>query len=438
MRERRISDIKKKYHAKTLSDSAISLTFQRLLDIDPYFAEYVWLYLSPFDLSQLGLGLLYNILPIDYEPYNIGFEFELPNFDELLQGIWGKFKPIHFERLYMWMTDFKEYIIENFKEEFQEDLLIGRGEKAIYGITPYARGLYDPIVAREFLRATFHRLRLLRKPDESWIKTMEQIADYLEMIEVTDDNIFNRLMMLFSAQSQAFVLGLGVLGKSRLSDVEGDLAKIPFMDAQRNILDIKFSTLDHLQFGFILGVTPLGYGLLLPKKSIYKLIDDKKNPPFLKALIEKMNIIKNSLILTTFAYSNYNKPEEMINPHKSDRTNQYALLHQQRRIVEKWVETRIPPEESNPIRIRQYKNAVLQLISWRAKRHRWGFKAWKTMTEDQFKEWWLNHWEAQGLNRQTLLNLYGGMRLWLQRLQEEKVRLGKRVKLRRLRLALSL
>jgi len=434
---KRPSSIKKKYHQKTLSENAIYLTWIRNLDIEPIFAEYAWMQLSVFDLSELGLGLLYNILPIDFEPYSIDFTYVTPTPEETLQGIWAKFEPVRFDILYIWMTDFREYIIENFKEEFQPDLLIGIVEKAVYGVTPYARGVYDPVIAREFLRATFHKLRLLRTPDQTWRAMLEQIADYLEMIGVTDDNIFNRIMMLFSAQAQSFVLGLGMLGRSRLSEMEGDYAKIPFLDAQGYIHDLKFRTLDHLQLGFILGVTPLGYGLLLPKESIYKLPEGKKNPSIIRVMTEKIRGIIHRLTLSTWGYSNYNKPEEMIDYHKSDKANQYDLLQSQRRFIENWVYTRIPPAEANPVKIRQYQNAVLQAISFKAKRHKWGFQSWKHMTEEQFRDWWLDYWTHQGLSKETLYNLYEGMRLWLKRLREDKLKLGEKVKQARKRLALS-
>ena len=131
------SSEKAKYHTKTASESAIYTTWIRTLDMEDLFAEYVWLQISAFDLSELGLGLLYSILPIDFEPYSIDFTFELPTPEETLQGIWVKFKPIAFEKLYIWMTDFREYVIENFKEEFQTELLLGTMPKAIYGCLLY-------------------------------------------------------------------------------------------------------------------------------------------------------------------------------------------------------------------------------------------------------------------------------------------------------------
>ena len=783
------SSIKEKYHQKVLSSNAIYINWIRMLDIQPLFARIVWLDLSIFDLSQLGLGLLYYLLPIDLKPFTIDFDFELPSIDETLQGIWMKFKPVNWEQKYDWLADFEKYIIKNFKKEYREDLIEYMNLKAIYGKTQYARSYYDPFIPREMMRSTMIRLRLMRTPDTSWLSTMQTIQEVLEITGITDDHVFNRVMMHYSAQSEAFVLGMAVLGKSKLCKMDGDFAVIPFMDSQKNMYDLKFRTLDHIQLGFILGVTPIGYGLLLPKESIYRLPEGKKNPPIIDVLIEKMRRLTNRLSLTTWAYcydektevltedgfkkfyeltyddkiatlnpktgemeyyypvaihkfkyqgkmihikgksidllvtpehqlycgvrrkfhqkrnwhfcfikaidlynsykcgkfrfkrgfkwngedidyfilpeyekrwsvhgakrvfkqeaktipldswlrffgwyisegdteergctriyntyddylaeinntiqnigftpnlsymenagvnrnipegvmkiysvqlanylkqfgkakekfvpkwikqlpssklkillepltkgdgyktnknwkyytsskrladdlqeialkagfgatitevfwkqkhwfmvsisrkridtmlckkpelvnyngyvydvtvpkhhiilvrrngkvcwssnSNYNRPREMGNYHESERTNQYDLLQAQRRQIEQWVYYSIPPEESNAVKIRQYQNAVLQAISWKAKRHKWGFKSWEYMTEEQFKEWWINHWETQGLKRETLNNLYGGMSKWLERLREEKVNLGSRIQRIRKRLAMS-
>jgi hypothetical protein len=333
------------------------------------------------------------------------------------------------------MTNFKEYILTNIKEEYQSYLLIGTLQKAKYGITPYDLGYYDPIICREFLRSTFYKLRLLRTPDKSWFKTMDQIAEYLEMTGVTDEHMFNRLMSILSAQTQAFVLGLSILGRSKLTETDGEWGVVPVRTAKGEIYSLHFRTLDHLQMGFILGVTPLGYGILLPKESIYKLPDGKKNPPIIQAMVKKIKGIINRLPLTTFGYSNYNKPEEMLNYHKSEKTNQYHLLMTQRRIIEEWVKKQIPPEEANPVRIRQYQNAVLQAVAWRAKRHKWGYDSWKYMTEEQFKEWWKLHWKGQNLNETVLDKLYSGMEVWLKRIREEKVSLGEKVKKTRIQLS---
>jgi len=428
---------KRKYHKKVATESGIYTTFVRSLDVERNFAEYTWIQLPVFDLTELGMGLLYSILPIEYQPLTVDFEYVRPTPDETLQGVWAKFEPVRFDKLYIWLTDFREYVIENFKVEYQPEVILGILQKAVYGTTPYGRGLYDPIVAREFLRSTFQKLRLMRLPDIHWASMLDHIVEFIEMIGVTDEHVFNRLMMTFSVQVNSFVLGLSLLGRSRLAEREGEYAKAPVKDAKGVIHELRFRTLDHLQLGFILGLTPLSYGLLLPKESIYSLPEGKRNPSIIRLVQEKTRGIIHRLTLLPWSYANYNKPDEMLDVHKSDKANQFALIQEMRKFVERWVYERIPPEESNSVRIRQYQNAVLQLVFFRAKRHRWGFQGWEAMDEAQFKSWWKGYWKGQGLNEMTLESLYEGIEPWLRRLREVRLDVGKKVKQRRLRLALS-
>jgi intein/homing endonuclease len=209
---------------------------------------------------------------------------------------------VDFSKEYAWMTDFMKFTTENFKEEYVPSIQVGTLKKAKYDRTPYGYGIYDPRATREFIRATFMRLRLLRTADLSWIRDLRDITEYLKMAGVTDEHIYNRLMMIMSAQRYAFVLGLSVLGRSRLCKVENGWAVIPIVRHDGKALEVRFRTLDHLLFGFILGVTPLGYGLLLPKKGVLRCPEGKKNPRLVEAVRDKVKGIRDRHLLTTFAY----------------------------------------------------------------------------------------------------------------------------------------
>jgi hypothetical protein len=121
--------------------------------------------------------------------------------------------------------------------------------------------------------------------------------------------------------------------------------------------------------------------------------------------------------------------------HRNQRVAQYDTLQYQREYIENWTAQRIPKEEQNPVKVRQYQNAMLQLVSWRAKRHSWGFKVWEKMSDEEFKGWWVKHWAEQGLNTETLEKLYEEAVVWLKALQREKLELGKKLKETRRRLA---
>jgi hypothetical protein len=429
---------KQKYFEKTLSLDAIYLTWLRMLDISPLFSQYAWLQLPVFDLTELGMVLLYSIPPIEFQPLSLSFKCEMPTPEETLQGIWLKLQPIDISTLYKWMINIEEFVKANFKPEFWLQLLLGRLQKAIYGVSPYGRSYYDPIAAREFLRSTFLRLRLLRTPDISWLKEMDEVSKCLGIVDVTDEHVYNRLMMMFSAQTNAFVLGLSILGRSRLTETANGLGIIPFRTAGGEEFELGFRTLDHLQMGLILGVTPLGYGFLMPTDTIYVLPEEKRNPPAIDMIVDKVKGIVDRLPLSTWSYVTYERADEMSDYHRSMKVNQYHALQTQRTFIEEWVAKQIPEEEANPVRIRQYQNAVLQAVAYKVKRHRWGFDGWKAMSEGQFKEWWKLHWSGQNLNISVLEKLYEGMEIWLRNIREERVSLGEKVRKIRRQLAQAL
>jgi hypothetical protein len=427
---------KQLYFLKTLSDPAIMENINNTLRVAPLFASDVWLDVTAMDTAVVGLGLLSAITPVELEPLTVSFDSRLATHSEMEQGIWFVFEPVNFGQLYAFLTDLQEYVIANFKEQFQPEVISKLYPKALYGITPYGRGFYDPPVAREFLRSTLHRLRLLRKTDKSYLDTLQNITEKAEIVGVAKDIEYNRLFLVSSAQVYAFVLGLSVLGRSTLTKTEGKWGVVPTRTSDGKVHDVRFRTLDHLQLGFILGVTPLGYGFLLPEESVYKLPTPRENPPIIDVITEKARKASRSVGVTAWAYANYNRPEEMTDYHRSERTAQYDLLMTDRAFVEGWVEKRVPPDEANPVRVRQYKNAVLQLISWKAKAHAWGFGGFEAMDEAQFKAWWLDNWKQQGLRESTLLQLYEGIRPWLRTLRERKLDIGKKVRETRKRLAL--
>ncbi|MEM2832705.1 MAG: hypothetical protein QXT16_08680 [Candidatus Caldarchaeum sp.] len=427
---------KRKYWEKTHTQDGLTTLFLRHLQSEPLFSEYAWLQIGAFDLSQLGMGILYDILPVEFEPYSVDFRYVEPTLSETMQGIWVKFEPFPFAKAYPWMAEFSKYVFEGIKEEFQPDLLIGHPMKAIYGKTPYARGVYDPPQVREFLRATFYRLRLLRTSTLTWATNLAQIRELLKATEEIDENLWNRLFALLSGQTNAFVLGLSLLGRSFLTYTENGLGVVPVISYRGEELDVKFKTLDHLQMGFILGLTPLGFGLLMPLEGVYKLKEGGKNPIIIESLETKIKGMINRLSLSTFAYPNYNKPEEMIDLHRSEKVGTFDQLWKIREAVERWVETVVPPEESSAFKLRMYKSAVLEAIGWRKKRHAWGYKAWERMTEEEFRDWWVANWEAQGLRRDVLLNLFIGSDRWREPIRQDRFRLGVRVRQLRERLAL--
>lgn len=428
---------KKKYYAKILSREGIYATWLRDISISGLFAEIVWMDITLFDLTQLGMGLLLSILPYEFKPYAVDYKYYLASIEEALQGIHIRFEPVIYEVEYPWMTNLEEFVKMVFKPEFQMFMIKLMQRKAKYGLAKFTGFFYDPPLARKYFLEVFHRLRLIRTPDTSWTQIMREFGDLVQVDPTLIGEIACRLMLLRSAQLNSFLLGVSCLGKSKITIMQNGYAVIPYETIDGRTVNIRYNRLEQLQIGLILDVTPLNWGCLLPRESIYRQEEGKKDPAIIQVTAKKCRGIRERLPLTPWAYGGYNKPEEMVNIHKSDRTAQYDVLQEQRRTVEGWVYTHLPLDRLNPVQIREYQNAVLQLIGWKTKRHKWGWKPIMETPEEQFREWWVKHWSSLGLEEEVLRRLYSEAEAWLQPLRNVKTAIGEKIRKSRRRLALT-
>jgi len=412
--------MKRKYYEKLLSPNAMMNVYLRTIDVEDLVQRNIWLQIAPFDLSQLGIGLVLSISGFEFDALMLSFLAELPNLDELMRGILVKFEPVDLTYVFPELGNVDLQIETWFPEEYRPKTI----EKAQYDVSQYDVSYYDPLIFREVIANTLFRLRQMNPSDPLYRQTIEGLAETLEISTYALWFVSDKISLLMAAQEQAFILGLGVLGYSRLQEKEDGFVKIRFTDHEGVEREVKARHLSDLLLGFILGVTPLGYGLLLPDQEILKLEEGKYNPRLIEHVSTKASLIRDSLPFLPFSFSNYQTFNEMADVHANQRVSQYDALMHIRSFVEDWVEMRVPPEERNPVTVRQYQNAVLQYFGWLTKRHAWGMDAFRQMTEDEYARFWMGYWTAQGLKESTLQSLYEGMKLWKRALIRERSSLG--------------
>uniref|UniRef100_A0A7J3JQ13 Uncharacterized protein n=1 Tax=Ignisphaera aggregans TaxID=334771 RepID=A0A7J3JQ13_9CREN len=425
---------KEKYFKKILSSEGFLDTWDRFFQMHNFNVREFYLQVLPFDLTQLGVGLMFLMNPIELEPLTLLNEMSFPSIDELLQGIWINFEAFNFSIEFPEFYFNFDFIFFNFNFDFIFNFMHSCKLIAKFGTGVFGLSVFDPYLMTEYLRSGIYKSRLQHTVDSTFFNKNELLQELSNAPRQSDDILNSRYLILRSAQTSSFTLGLSPLGSARFSKKENGLAKIPAEDANGNPVEITFTNLEELMFGLYLGIIPLGYGCTIPPGLVFAFEDGKKMPKFFKYLDKKMKTILRQTIFTPWAYRNYHKPEEDLSPHKSARTCQYHSLQTQRLAIERIVESNIPPEERNPVRIRQYQNAVLQLISHPAKRHFWGFKMYELMGDD-FKTFWLDYWQRQGLNKSTLEHLYEVIKPCLNQLRREKLYTGSLVRKERRNLA---
>ena len=431
---------KQKYHAKVLSSDALFANWLRGMDIEPFLPWYVWLMIPEFTYAGLAFSILFDLAPSEIVPVNWDFDVELPDIDELLQGILAEIKSIDWSEIYEWLQDIEKLIKENIEEPYQQQILESRPRKAVYGKTAYGTSYLDPPAVREAIRSTLFKLWVERYTLKQLREDHDNMAQVLKLSNGFKELLFHKISQTIFAQPSTFILGYGVLGRSYLGrkteEQQATLAEIKMVNHNLELVEWRGSTLDHVQMGMVLGVMPLGYGFLMPPKTVIKKpIPPEKLIPVTRFIYERGSKLIYKMSWNPFTFGNYNRPDEQQDYRRSERADQYMSLQLIRYQVERIVDPLIRQYETNPVKIRMYKSAALQLLSLPAKRHRWGYEAFKAMTEQELVEWWKQHWASQGLNSELLEAIYERLKRWLPEWRRIKLKLGTRVKETRYRLA---
>lgn len=438
---------KAKYFSKLLSEDARYTNLLINLNLLDLFSDETWEYLDLYLNLSLSLSWELKLPPIDFENIELDFKVDLPNLEEILQGIWIKFEKINFAELLRLLFEetFNE-IYKKIKESLENfDNLINRNikpphgkyirrtsvSKAIYGKSRFGSSYYDPQALYEFYTSTLVGFFKNRTSYEALKQIIDNAMNTLNIHEPIGKHLYNRFVMISEALKQNFVLGYGVLNKSMLIPKDRAKETLYFVDYDGRVLKVNYSNLFGLHAGFLLDVSILDYNYLMPRENPYKYPD----PPVILSISVKASRASNRFTLMWVGASNYVKTEEMKDFRRCDRADQYMQLQVLRYFLESVVKEVLEPMGLPPTTLRQYKNALIQLLGLRYKRHRWGYKAFPTMTDDELKNWWVNYWVRQGLNANLLNILWDSLWSVLKEVGKQKLYLGKVIQERRKYLA---
>lgn len=419
----RLVEQKRKYHAKVLSDDAITVNFIRTLDTFDHFADESWYHIDIATHISTFLIFTFAFDSQDIEQLQQIWKVELPSLDEQLEGILVKFEKVLVPEL----KPYHELVEANIREEYFEGFKKRKEDKGRYGISRYGYAYYDPINVMRFIANVIPRL-FIEKPDlQRFKEILEQVGEQLGISKAVREIIFNRIALMMSALQNAFLLGMGLLGTTRLPEKEKELVKVPTVTYDDKLVDAYLKNLEDVHFGFILGITPLGYGYLVPKDGVYRV----PSPELNRYIAKLARDTQSRYVWTAWAFANYSRPEERRDFRKSERADQYLTLQMIRRQIESIVDNLLEGENVPANLRRQYKNAVMQLLALRTKRHKWGYTPFRDMSDEELKNWWITYWSRQGLKLSLLEKIYSVIGKWLKEWERVKYNIQQLVKLRR-------
>jgi hypothetical protein len=434
---RELDNQKRKYHEKMLSVDGEWSLFLRSLQIYDFMLDLASLLIPGFHMSALSLVLTFNISIPELQPLNFDFRWKFPTVDEWLKGVGVVIEKLEGLQLNELMpgyaVDVEEFVKMNFRPDLWQDILGTTIEKGYYGISRYARSYYDPAVVREFIR---NFVTAMFKKHPRYGERRAEILAMARTLGVNEEVVretYDKMSLIMSAHTECCILDYCTLDVSNLCEpheVDPEAARIEFVDFDGNLVDVAVTTLSDMQYGCILDISVLDNCYLFEREDVYA----DEAPHIDRFLDERMRLFRDRVMITAPAFSNYVTGEEATDYHLAERTTVWGELMAMRYTVEHEVEVFLAREAPglNPFDRRKYVTAVLQLLGHTGKRHRWGYKVYQLLEEPELKNWWLEYWSSQGLDRALLEKLYERVKTWLPRVVDVKKKLGKRVRLRRL------
>jgi hypothetical protein len=416
--------------------------FEKILSID---AEdtLVWRFLSTYDLamglsstiipeffySSLSLALTFDFDLYELEPLNLEFEWRFPDIEEWLRGV-----NIVIDRIVPWWgIDLEEFLRGNIKEEYLESIEATRPRKCYWGESRYGECYVDPAAVREFLRSA---IAMVFKKNPSVIDRkllLESKASALNISHELVRFVYDRLAMIMDTHKACFVLDYGTLDISMLCEqyyVVPEWGKTRYVNIDNNVVEIGLRTLADAALGCVTDASSINFCFLLPDEDIFMHSPES----YVEALNEKLRRFRDRYMLTPLALTNYETGEEAADYTKNERLeiwgNLMSLRYGIEAMVKNWLDNNVP--NLDVFTRRKYVTAVLQLFGHLGKRHRWGYKIFKLMSDEELKSWWIDYWVQQGLDRDVLEKLWSFIAPLLPSIVEEKVELGRKPRKKRL------
>jgi hypothetical protein len=425
---------KRKYHVKTLSIEAEDTLVWRFLSVYDLTLDISSLLIPEFYYATISLALAFDFDLWELEPLNLEFEWRFPDLEEWLRGV-----NIVIDRIIPWWAiDLEEFLRGNIKEEYLGSIEATRPRKCYWGESNYGECYVDPAAAREFLRSAIALVLKKNPPVADRKLLLEAKASVLGIPHEFVRFVYDRLAMIMDTHKACFVLDYGTLDASMLCeqhDVVPEWGKTYYVNIDNRVVEAGLRTLADAVFGCITNASSIDFCFLLPDEDIFMHSPES----YVEALNEKLRRFRDRIMLTPLALTNYQTGVEAADYTKSERTEIWgylmALRYSIETMVKNWLDNNVP--NLDVFTRRKYVTAVLQLIGHVGKRHRWGYKIYRLMSDEELKSWWIDYWVQQGLDRDVLEKLWNLVAPLLPSIVKVKVELGRRPRKKRLGTVIS-
>jgi hypothetical protein len=423
---------------KTIGEPAPDIIRKRMIDIsevlnfDLFWNNLLALLAGLLSVSDFGFGL------DAFDLFYANFRIRLPTLDELLSGIYIVIEPVTLEfdfseyvqfdlGLYFdpsWSLDFQQTLQWFFKFDEMPAIAFPEGYQIIarFDITKYGEGVYcsqiptvskgtNPILSTDVGSALLYQTRYLSVTP--WV-----VAQYAEMTGSYElgKAVVARIDFLEKVLKDALFLGFNMLGYTPIRSREvknGQEGVTVHIAVDGRDVNVFVNSLDKITFGFILGVTPLGLGRFTPEETYTVFRNTAARYAWWRAMKQKELFVSQ---LSTLVHTV--PPAEKESVYKSQRIMTYGVHRHLVEVVRSYIASLVP--EADAFTQNKYFTAALEAIYKNRVVHARA-RAWKQkMSDEEFKQIWIEKWTAMGLNRDVLEDIYGRVVVWRKLAEQER------------------
>lgn len=399
------------YWSKALSEDAMWSTLAQTFNVFDWLSFFSDITLSDTLFSSLVSSFLLDINLLDLEPWNLNWTIELPTLEEFARGVLIKLEPIGISdlapELLEALKDYTLFLEPRYGQTVRETKL----EKGIYGKSRYGQCYYDPQAVREFLRSTAYAFTKKGYDVRTARDLVDQSAKALNVNPELARTVFNRLSAITAVKYEALTWDYGWWDLTYWGR-EGSGGLLEYVNYELQVQEVPYENLFEQQGGGFWDDACWDYFYWLeevPEPTHPYRVEDYN---VARAVDKIWYNFRGRISATPLAVANYQTYEERVQPTASLRLETFALPTSQRHILEGVAEKVVASKELgvDPIRMRLYKSAVLQLFGDLTSAHRWGTGMQLTMSEDELRSWWVGSWSAKGLDPDVLNELYDRVR----------------------------
>jgi len=398
------------YYQKTLTDEAIwgnLLTTIDIFDMASFLSDFT---LSDTLFSSLMSYFIFDLNFNDIVPVNLNWEIELPTFDEFMQGVMIKLIPITLEDLAPELSDILSNPLWLLNPDVASAMQETKLEKCIYGKSSYGNCYVDPIAVREFLRSTVFAFMKKWYDLKSAREMVSASANTLNISEDIARDIFNRLSKITHIKYSCATVDYSWTDFTTICEEEShspQVGVLTYINYDLVQASHDYEDIFDAQTGCIADESLVDYCSAVGE------VDEEKHPyllgdtRFVQIQDRVVSNFRNRFTSTAFAVGNYQRPEERRYPFVNERMEIYAqnrgFAVQLENLVRSIVQSIIP--DIDPITLRMYQNAVLEIYGLSSP-HRWGLEMQRSMTMDEYRQFWIEKWTRYGLDPNILSELW--------------------------------